>query len=227
MAGTSDNGIELENRHGREHSLERLIFFSDAVFAIAITLLVIELHVPNMPDGATEQQFIQALANVIPNFLGFTLGFFVIGAFWGAHHRAFRFATHWGERLMPTSILLLFSIAALPFFTALLSDYGNRRVPVVLYCLWLTVTALFNVRMQRLATSPPVVDPLASKADIAAVRRRGMATVLGAATAMIVALVATAPYLGQISLISIPVYRRLLDLLAGWPHRVGTGSAPE
>ncbi|MFK9743679.1 hypothetical protein ACJELQ_26960, partial [Escherichia coli] len=60
---------------------------------------------------------------------------------------------------MPTSILLLFSIAALPFFTALLSDYGNRRVPVVLYCLWLTVTALFNVRMQRLATSPPVVDP--------------------------------------------------------------------
>lgn len=227
MTDTIDSGVEVENRHGPEHALERLIFFSDAVFAIAITLLVIELHIPRLPDDASEQQFIDALANVIPNFLGFTIGFFVIGAFWGGHHRAFRFAARWSDRLMPANILLLFSIAALPFFTALISEYGNRRVPVVLYCGWLTFTALLNVRVQRLATSPPIVRSDARASDIAATRRRGYATVFGAGTATTIALLVSQPALAQISLISIPVYRRLLDRLARWRHRVGTGSAPE
>lgn len=201
-------------RHGPEHRLERLIFFSDAVFAIAITLLVIELHPPHLPGGADDVAFINATLQLLPNFLGFVISFFVIGAFWSGHHRGFACAAHWSDALMPANIQMLFAIAAMPFFTAYVSAYGNTRVPVVLYCSWLLFTAMLNIRLVRLATSAPVVDPDVPAATIAMVRRRGVATALGAATAIIVGLTAPLPAVAQMSLISIPLWRALLGRLA-------------
>jgi uncharacterized membrane protein len=200
-------------RHGPEHTLERLIFFSDAVFAIAITLLVIELHVPQLPHGSSDIAFINATLALIPNFVGFVISFYVIGAFWAGHHRAFACAARWNDKLMPANINLLFAIAAMPFFTAYVSEYGNERVPVMLYCGWLLITALLNSRLGRLATSPPVVDETVPPAMIATIRRRGIATALGAATALVIALVAPYPSIAQVSLLSIPLWRLLLTRL--------------
>ena len=197
-----------------DHGLERLIFFSDAVFAIAITLLVIEIHVPVLPATASDRQFIDALAQLTPNFVGFLVSFLVIGAFWTGHHRAFACAAQWSDRLLPANTLLLFAIAAMPFFTAFLSDYSNRRVPVVVYCSWLLVTALFSIRLQRLATSAPVVDPAVRVETIRRIRHRGYAAALGAATAIVVGAFARYPVLAQVSLLSIPLWRRLLTALA-------------
>lgn len=200
------------SRHGPEHSLERLIFFSDAVFAIAITLLVIEIHVPHLEDGASSSEFIGALAKLTPNFIGFVVSFYVIGAFWGGHHRAFACAATYSDKLLPANINLLLTIAAMPFFTAFVSNYSNQRVPVVVYCSWLLLTALLNMRLGRLATSPPVVDPEVSAETIAMIRRRGVATALGAATAIVVGLLSPMPILAQTSLVTIPLWR----LLLGW-----------
>lgn len=205
-------------RHGPEHMLERLIFFSDAVFAIAITLLVIEIHVPHLERGASDQEFINGLLALIPNFVGFIISFYVIGAFWSGHHRAFGCAAHYSEKLVPANINLLLTIAAMPFFTAFLSNYSNQRVPVVLYCCWLLLTALLNLRLGRLATSPPVVDPSVSAEVIAGIRRRGLATVLGAVTAIIVGIFSPFPVLAQVSLMAIPLWRVLLGWMASKPR---------
>lgn len=194
-----------------EHRLERLAFFSDAVFAIAITLLIIEIRVPEI-EGATDHAFVQALADILPQFIGFVVSFAVVGSFWAGHHRAFACAAHWSPRIVPANLTVLGLIASGPFFTAFSSEYANMRVPVALYALWLLATALAHMRLQRMVTHPPIAGDDISEHYLAAVRRRGLGVALGAVTAFAVALIA--PAWALLSLLSIVAWRRLLDRLA-------------
>lgn len=201
------------NRNGSEaqgpgHALERMIFFSDAVFAIAITLLVIEIHVPEI-HGNTDRDFLVALAQMLPKFLGFFVSFFVIGAFWAGHHRALDCARHWDPKLIGPNLMLLSAVAAMPFFTAFMSEYPGARVPIALYCSWMVLTALLNIRLQRLVTMPPVAGEHIPPERGRIVRQRGLAVLLGAATALVLALIN--PWLGQPALVSIPLWRLLLQ----------------
>lgn len=196
--------------HGPGHALERMIFFSDAVFAIAITLLVIEIHVPEV-HGVADGDFLAALASMTPKFVGFFISFFVIGAFWAGHHRALDCARNWDTRLIPANLMLLSAIAAIPFFTAFMSEYPGARVPIALYCGWMVITALLNIRLQRMTTMAPVADPQIATERGRIVRRRGLAVLLGALTAFVLALIN--PWLGQPALITIPLWRLLLQRL--------------
>ena len=191
-----------------DHALERMVFFSDAVFAIAITLLVIELHAPAFPRGTSDVAQIQALANLIPNIIGFTISFAVIGMFWMGHHRAFCLAAHYSPRVLGWNLCLLGLIAFMPFVTAYLSSNIFQRVPAIFYCLVMLAAALLNLKVNRTATSPPMVDESASPEAILYVRQRGASVVLGSATA--VALAFVMPAFCQAGLISIPLWLRLL-----------------
>ena len=189
------------------HPLERLIFFSDAVFAIAITLLVIELHAPHLPHSATDAQHLQALANLIPNLIAFFISFGVIGIFWAGHHRAMSLARHWSPKLLFPNILMLCAIAFMPFATAYMGTNMGERVPTILYDCVLLATALLNRWLVRVATSAPVVDENADPLTIARTRARGWGSILGAALALVVAFIE--PRLSQFALISIPVFLRI------------------
>jgi len=195
--------------HGPGHALERLIFFSDAVFAIAITLLIIEIRVPEVHPPADDYAFLIALAKLIPNFVGFFVSFFVIGSFWAGHHRVFDCARHWSPRIVLPNLFVLCTMAATPFFTALSSEYYGHRVPVAFYCGWLALAALANIWLQRVVTSPPVVGEQIPADQRAMLRLRGYATFLGASTSLIVSLFV--PWLGQPALLTIILWRLLLQ----------------
>jgi uncharacterized membrane protein len=197
--------------HGPGHALERLIFFSDAVFAIAITLLIIEIHVPEVHAPAGDREFLIALAQLIPNFISFFVSFFVIGSFWAGHHRVFDCARHWDPRIVLPNLMLLCTIAAMPFFTALSSEYYGHRVPVAFYSGWMALAALAAIWLQRIVTSPPVVSEQVSAEQRAMLRLRGYATLLGAITSLIVSLFV--PVLGQPALVTIFFWRILLQRL--------------
>ena len=201
---------------GSSHALERLVFFSDAVFAISITLLVIELHAPTLKFGSPDLAYIQALFNLTPNFIGFIVSFFVIGQFWAGHHRAFDCARHYSPKLVFPNICLLFAIAAMPFFTAFMSDNAGNRIPTVLYTLWMTLTGVLNLWVNSIAISPEVSDPEISAARGPTMRRRALAVILMSLTATLVGWII--PWGAQVSLISFPLWHRLLQRL-GIPRR--------
>ena len=199
----SDGHLEHDTGH-----LHRLVLFSDAVFAIAITLLIIEVHPPHLHDGASNTEYMQALLNLMPNLIGFFISFFVIGAFWAGHHRSFALAGHYSDRLNGPNLMMLCSIVFMPFSTAFMSANYGALVPSLLYNAMLVVTALLNIRLIRVVTSPPVVDERVSVETIAYVRARGPAVVLGGICALLVAL--WDARFSQPALISIPVWMFLL-----------------
>jgi uncharacterized membrane protein len=125
-------------------SFERLVFFSDAVFAIAITLLALEIHVPQLPPSASEADLARELLALWPNYLGFVISFLVIGNYWIAHHRMFRYIVRYDAALLWLNLLFLMTIAFLPFLNGLLGEYGDERTVVIFYAGVLTVTGLLS-----------------------------------------------------------------------------------
>jgi uncharacterized membrane protein len=189
------------------HPLERLIFFSDAVFAIAITLLILEVRPPQLGRHATDTDHLVALINLSPSFVSFFISFFVIAAFWAGHHRAFSLSRHWSPNLVTPNILMLAAVVFMPFATAYMALNMGQRVPTVLYDIVLLTTGLLNIRLVRLATSPPVVDEGADVLTIARTRGRGWGVSAGAALALVLAFFV--PALSQFALMTIPLWLRL------------------
>jgi len=126
--------------------LERLLFFSDAVFAIAITLLALELRLPSLDGSLTNDQLLQALLAIWPKYFSYALSFFVIGAFWMGHHRKFRFILRYDTTLILLNIFLLMWIAFIPFPTAVIGENENRTA-VIFYALVMAIAGLLNAAL--------------------------------------------------------------------------------
>jgi uncharacterized membrane protein len=118
---------------------ERIIFFSDAVFAIAITLLALEIR---LPEDAVSAEIGTAMVAIWGKYLSFLISFLTIGGFWIGHHRKFRHIERYNMRFMWLNLLALLCITFLPYPTALVGSYGDQPAPVVFYALWINVTAL-------------------------------------------------------------------------------------
>src|SRR5437870_5762514 len=109
----------FENR--RQFQLERMILFSDAVFAIAITLLVIEIKIPQITEVGmlNSQQLGEQLLKLIWQIAGFIFSFILISIFWTNHHRIFGYVINYDGGLIWLNLLMLMLIAFLPFSTSL------------------------------------------------------------------------------------------------------------
>ena len=143
---------KLHNELKKEFQLERLILFSDAVFAIAITLLVIEIKIPEIHEKpVTENAVLHKLAELIPKFVGFLVSFLLIGQYWIVHHRMFSFVINFTDRLIWLNILFLFAIALMPFSTGFYSEYVLRGVvtPVIFYTANIALLGFANFLMWR------------------------------------------------------------------------------
>lgn len=148
---------QLHSELKKEFQLERMILFSDAVFAIAITLLVIELKVPEIETKElTEGKLLSALAHMIPKFFGFIISFMFIGIYWTVHHRMFGYVINYSPKLLRLNLFFLFAVALMPFSTAFYSEYVMKHVltPVIFYTGNIILLGLFNLLMWRHISNP-------------------------------------------------------------------------
>jgi uncharacterized membrane protein len=113
--------------------VERLAFFSDAVFAIAMTLLVVELERPQVPEDASARALRDALLDRWPDALSYAVSFLVVGLYWAGHHRLLRWIARADRGLVWRNLLVLLGVAFVPYPTAVLGDYAPNPTAVVFY----------------------------------------------------------------------------------------------
>ena len=121
---------KTEAKGAEKLALDRIIFFSDAITAVAITLMVLDIRVP---EGLSPTEVPQALLALWPKYLSYVLSFLVIAIYWVEHHRMFTYIKRYDGRLMWLNLLFLMLIALIPFSTDLLAEYGNQPVAVMVY----------------------------------------------------------------------------------------------
>jgi uncharacterized membrane protein len=139
---------------------DRVLFFSDAIFAIAITLLIVDLQVPDVAHVESGEQ----LRETLPQIGGFALSFAVIGLFWIAHHGLFRYIKGLNRSLVLLNLLFLGCIAFLPYPTALLSAAGDQPPATIFYAAAIAAAGLaeaavwlYAIHIRKLAL--PGVSP--------------------------------------------------------------------
>ncbi len=131
-------------RRSEELEFDRVAFFSDAVFAIAMTLLVVGIGIPHVSNAKLGE----ALDGKDAEIFSFFLSFVVIGFFWLAHHRFFARLAAVDARFMQINLLYLAAIAFTPFPTAIVGIYGgDEPVGVVLYAITLGVASFLEAAL--------------------------------------------------------------------------------
>jgi uncharacterized membrane protein len=168
----------------------RLEAFSDAVIAIAITLLVIEIHVPEVEAG---HSLWDALVDLWPNYLGYVTSFAIIGIMWINHHNLFKLMVRVDHPMLAINLLLMLTIGFLPFTTALAAEYlkdEGERTAVMVYSGWLVVSAVvFNLLWWYAAHRGKLLAPGTSAAVIRGIDRSYLMGLGGYVVAFLLAIV--------------------------------------
>jgi uncharacterized membrane protein len=139
-------------------SLERMVFFSDAVFAIALTLLALDLK---LPEGIAAAQLDGALIDALPELFAYALSFVIIAKTWLLHHSDFALIRRFNPTLAWMNLALLFFIAMLPAPTSVLSEYGDDPTPwpSVLYAANIGAIYLLLAGIWSYARHAKLMDP--------------------------------------------------------------------
>ena len=130
-------GGRARRRDEAEVEFNRIVAFSDGVFAIAITLLVLGLLIPEHLHDLLE-----ALTDQWTDLLAFAISFAVIGRFWLMHHRFFAALDRFDGTLMVLNLVYLACVTLVPFTSQVLGDYSEETAAVVLYALNLILVSL-------------------------------------------------------------------------------------
>jgi uncharacterized membrane protein len=125
MGAEDDRVVSDAERESESRAVERLTIFSDAVVAIAITLLALDLPVP---EGDTVSAFWSSVRRNDGHYAAFLISFFVIAAAWGNHHDLFRYARRFDPRLRTLNTAWLLTIVLVPFATRMLTTLGHPTV---------------------------------------------------------------------------------------------------
>lgn len=188
-------------RYERSHDPSRVVALSDGVFAIILTLLVLEIQVPELAGGQTLKD---ALSEVRPSFTAFLISFVVVAIAWAGHRDTFALIRRTDRALVWLNFLYLLPLSVLPFGASLIARYEKAAVALRMYGILLVAIVLSRVILWLYATSRPhllflAVDPRSRWAGAA------LAAVPGVAYVIAIAVAKVAPTLSLVIYAAIPV----------------------
>ncbi len=123
-------------------SAARVEALSDGVFAIVMTLLILDVKIPQLGHLPDEDQLNAAILALWPQAVCYVMGFITSGALWIAHRGQFHYVHRTDRTLLWLNILFLMVVSSIPFFTGLLGQYPGRAVPTALYGINMVVAVL-------------------------------------------------------------------------------------
>jgi len=144
------------NESRLDFQIDRLSFFSDGVFAIAITLLIIEIKVPVI-EHASNEALLDSLSEMSLKFIGFLISFAIVGHYWSVHHRIFGYVKKYNSPLLWVNLGFLCSVVLLPFSSGLLGEYSSDLhlyVPYIVYVINICLTGLMNCWLWLYISNP-------------------------------------------------------------------------
>lgn len=140
----------MTRRYDRESAeFGRVLAFSDGLFAIAMTLLIVAVTVPHISHEGSVHQLADALNDLAPAFTSFFISFAVIGRYWLAHHQFVSLLKAMDQGFIGLNLVYLAFIAFLPFPTALLGEYFSNPLSVVLYAVNVGIVSGLEVVLFR------------------------------------------------------------------------------
>ena len=134
---------------------DRVLAFSDAVFGVAITLLVIDVHLPLVPTEGGNSAFLQALWGMEPKLLVFAFTFIVLGMSWLGHHRKFSYIDKVDGRLLWINLLYLMTLCLVPFASSALAEHGGSRFAFALYAGVMALTDMLSASLSAYGLRKP------------------------------------------------------------------------
>jgi len=201
-----------------EISSERFVFFTDAVAAIAMTLLALDLPIPHgSTNAALWSDFRGHWSN---DYFPFLLSFVVIAAFWRTHHAMFRHVSKLGPGVMPLNFGFLLLIVLLPFVTHVLGEDGSFQIGVVLYAAVVAATSVILGQLAALLLRRRLIEPITPATDLRKLRWAMHANAVVFALSIPIGF--ADPTLGIWSWLFLSVAARLIQ--RGWERRVPADS---
>jgi len=183
MPPRDDQPADLSRPWGRVSTI-RLETFSDGVFAIAVTLLALQLHPPDLAGATTAGEVLHALGRQLRPFGFYILAFLVTGRLWSEHHQLLDPVDTHGRRLPRVNLWFLLTVSLLPYWVNVMATYPNNSGAAGLFILWLGVAqfafALLCLLVRQELAAEPAVDELVMPRIIRATIAGALLAALGA-----------------------------------------------
>lgn len=180
-----------EDARAEVPGVERLLSLSDGVVAIAITLIIFQLHVPSIQHADSASELVSSLASTGGELATYVLAFAVIAQFWLAHHRTFRHIRGHDEGLAWLNFFFLFTISVMPFTSNLIGRYSDNPVAIDIFSLNIALASLSTAAVMLYGRRKDLLLPSVRTEDLQRGFARGGAVILITAASAAVAWVST------------------------------------
>ena len=168
-------------------STQRLEAFSDGIFAIVITLLFLELHVPTIPNNADWSELLTAILSLSPTFFSIFISFSFVAVFWISHHQFFRTLQETTRGLLLLNIVFLFLVCFVPFPAAIMSRYPFNKTAVIFFGVTVAPASLLLVTLRWYAwVKRPELSGINDDEAIRKAINHGLLMIAGYCTGIIV-----------------------------------------